>query len=401
MSAETFVEYERIKGGIGWRFDEPAAPGGRLMFYATEIRKIGRDDPKLTAYIRIGFPGSKAIVADDLRLRDSEARGRLANKAAAALWKVTRTNEKAEVMAERMLEFCDGLWDAWVGSDAGGLVHGDDAPTAPLWAVPGLILSGATGIHFGNAKAGKSTVDRLLAVSIQNGVTTLFPNLLPGNVIWVNAEEPPAEHSRQIGNVNQVLGLDRRTPLYTLDARGVSIHDLAPRLAMAVEQTKAQHIFIDSLSRLAQGMSLNDNSTATGIIDSVAGLGPSVTWIGHTGQSNQHRLAGSKHFENAARLLVRVQGRVSQGQRGHLQRGVRADVTVANGAASPIPTYLTLGYHEQYGIEEAWRSSEHDWPMLQCEYVSGNERQCSTRTWDGMSDEGPRCPKHRWDGSDA
>lgn len=396
----TEVDYYRHEDGLSWQFADNTIPDGALMFYATEIRKIGKDDPKIYAYVRIGIPGGRTVAADDLRIRDSEQRGKLANQAATALLGGNHASAHAIVMRERMLVFCDGLWEFWVGSDSGDWVDGDEEPSAPRWAVPGFVLDGGTGIHFGNAGDGKSTVDRLLAVSLQNGIPSLFPIAEQGNVIWVNAEESPDEHKRQLGNINAVLGLPRSQPLFTLDARGVGIHDLAPRLRAAVAKVDAQHIFVDSLSRLAQGLSLNDNATATGIIDSIAGLGCSVTWIGHTGQANQHRLAGSKHFENAARLMVRIQGRISPGEAGHLRRGVRAEVTKLNGGSSPRPSFLTIDYDEQYGAKSARHADSYEWPLLHCGYTSENGRQCSRMTWDGMSaEDGPRCARHRYEES--
>src|SRR5690606_34595421 len=123
------------------------------------------------------------------------------------------------------------------------------------------------------------------------------------------------------------LGLDRTSALYTIHARGMHIEDLAQRLERAIRENGFQHLFVDSLSRLSKGLSLNENQTATLLMDSLGGLGPSVNWIGHTGQENTHRLAGSKHFTNAARLMVRVQGRQSlSGTSPELVRGIRAVV---------------------------------------------------------------------------
>jgi hypothetical protein len=284
-------------------------------------------------------------------------------------------------------------------STSSGWEMGDAEPSAPRWAVPGLILEGSPGIHFGDAKSGKSTFLRVLAQCLQYDVASFFPALRQGNVVWVNAEEPKTEHTRQFGNVNDVLGLGRVEPVYTVHARGMSAQDVASRVAAAVERQQAQHIFVDSLSRLAQGANLNENATATLLIDSLAGLPASVTWIGHTGQENRHRLAGSKHFLNAARLMVRVQGRISTyGVSPELRRGLRVSMTDANGAAPVPPQYFTLEYHRDFGLKSMVRSSEDDWPVLHCEarYESrGKERTCGRTTWDGViPGKGVRCDRH-------
>ena len=304
-------------------------------------------------------------------------------------------------LEEELFLFCDGAWEAWVGSTrSSDLVMADEEPSAPLWDIPGLIIHLSTGIHFGDGGSGKSTLSRLLAQSLQYDVATIFPVRKQGNVVWVNAEESPSEHSRQFGNVNAALGIPRISPVYTVDARGMSIADAAARIRAAVEKREAEALFVDSLSRLAQGASLNENATATLLIDSLAGLPTSVTWIGHTGQENRHRLSGSRHFENAARLMVRVQGRISTyGVSPELVRGLRVSVTKSNGAAPVPPQFWTLEYHRDFGLKSVTRSSEDDWPTLHCEarYESrGKERTCGRTTWDGViPGKGVRCDRHR------
>src|SRR5690606_10087512 len=142
------------------------------------------------------------------------------------------------------------------------------APSSPPWSVPGLVLTGSTSIWFGDAKANKSTLQRLTAVSLRHGISGVIPVRDAEPVIWVNAEEPREEHTRQLGNVNAALGIDRTSDLYTIHARGMNIFDLSQRLERAVRETGARHVFVDSLSRMAQGMKLNEDNTATTLIDS-------------------------------------------------------------------------------------------------------------------------------------
>lgn len=287
------------------------------------------------------------------------------------------------------------LWNAYIGPTSGKDVEGDDEPSAPPWAVPGLVMAGATCIWAGDAGANKSTLMRLTCQSLTHGVYDVIPIRDQERSIWVNAEEPDVEHTRQLGNVNAALGLPRRTPMFTIQARGMRIDDLAYRLEKAVRETGAQHVFIDSLSRLSRGMSLNDNDTATMLVDSVSGLGTSVNWIGHTGWENRTRLAGSRHFENAARVMVLVQSRVSiGGVSPELTRGVRTTVTKANGAIVTDSMYWTLGYHRQHGLLSARMAPETEWPALRCAAVVG-ETFCNRRTWDGVYSIGIRCARHR------
>lgn len=298
---------------------------------------------------------------------------------------------------QELMTWSRTAWNAYIGPSSGALVPGDDDPSAPPWAVPGLVMWGSTCIWAGDAGAGKSTLARLTCQSIAYDVHGVIPVKMAGPTIWVNAEESEQEHSRQLGNINQALGLPRSTPMFTIQARGMRIEDLATRLDKAVRETGAQHIFIDSLSRLAQGSSLNDNNTATLLVDSVSGFGCSVTWLGHTGWENRQRLAGSRHFENAARVMVLVQSRQSiGGVSADLHRGVRTRVTKANGAATTEPMYWTLDYHRQYGVTSAMMADENQWPVLRCQAMSGEDKTCGRATWDGVDAEGRiRCARHR------
>lgn len=340
---------------------------------------------------------STIVDIDDASERHSFANDLYGTRARKGLFGADITGEyPLEVFEQEFMLWARTAWNAYIGATAGGYVEGDAAPSAPRWAVPGLILDGATNIWAGDAKAGKSTLARLACQSLNHGVGHIIPIREQAGAIWVNAEEPPEEHSRQFGNVNDALGLTRTKPVYTVDARGMSIADLSPRLEKAVREVNPKHIFVDSLSRMAQGMSLNDNNTATMLVDAVSGLGCSVIWIGHTGWENRNRLAGSRHFENAARLLLLVQSRISMGGVSpELTRGIRTRVTNANGAISTEPMHWTLNYHREHGLVVVEQSDSYTWPTLSCDAFAG-EAKCGRRTWDGVMRNGTiRCTRHR------
>jgi len=298
-----------------------------------------------------------------------------------------------------MMLWSRALWPRFIGASSGSYETGDIEPSAPHWSVPGLVLQGLTSIWFGERGANKSTIQRLTAQSLNHGVSRVIPVRGAEECIWVNAEEDPSEHTRQLGNVNGALGLPRDARLFTIHARGMHIEDLAQRLERAVREIGAQHIFVDSLSRLSRGMNLNENATANLLMDSIGGLGPSVNWIGHTGQENEHRLAGSKHFENAARLMVRVQSRINMGGISpELTRGLRTQVTKGNGLGRVDPMYYTLGYHRDFGLLKAEKADADRWPVLYCSAMVGETKksECRRKTWDGVQLSGVvLCARHR------
>jgi hypothetical protein len=378
------------QGNVQWR----RVVGDSVVVYeASDIKQSGGIKPGVHARVKLAELHGEEITpllrhtfnvddAKELKWCAGQAHGRLNG---------TKALYPASTIENDLMMFTDRLWEVFISSArSSGWVMGDAEPSAPRWAVPGMILHGSPGIHFGDAKSGKSTIDRVLAQCLQYGLYALFPTLEQGNVVWVNAEEPPLEHSRQFGNVNAALGLGRVEPVYTVDARGLTGPDAAQRTLAAVEKTDAKHVFVDSLSRLAAGANLNENATATLLMDSLAGAPASVTWIGHTGQENRHRLTGSKQFLNAARVMVRVQGRISNRHISpELRRGLRVLMTDANGAA-PIPAqYWTLEYHRDYGLKSIERSEEAEWPLLHCDV-----EKCRKWTWDGVSAGRIRCAQH-------
>lgn len=380
--------------------------GNRRLTLRVRNMKLNRDGfaRGLVAMIVDTTPVCSTIVdIDDAAERHSFANDLYGTRQRKGLFGADITTAyPIEVFEQEFMLWARTAWNAYIGTTAGGMVSGDSEPSAPRWAVPGLILDGATNIWAGDAKAGKSTLARLACQSLNSGVGHIIPIREQAGAIWVNAEEPPEEHSRQFGNVNDALLIRRTWPVYTIDARGMGIGDLSARLEKAVRETGAKHIFIDSLSRMAQGMSLNDNNTATLLVDAVSGLGCSVIWIGHTGWENRNRLAGSRHFENAARLLLLVQSRISMGgYEPELTRGLRTRVTNANGAIVTEPMYLTLNYHREHGLTEVDQSDSNEWPTLTCDAYSG-EGKCGRKTWDGVMRNGTvRCTRHHDEEDDA
>lgn len=389
-----------------------------LTLRARQVRQKGGDTYCLLALM----DGSLPVHSDTVWVDDADSRYKFLK----ALYGTGRKgpNEQGKLPApiqaafpsavfdHEMMLWSRALWPRYIGATAGAYIDADAEPSAPRWAIPGLILDGQTSIWAGDRGANKSTLMRLVCQSLEHGSNAMFEQVTDRvPCIWVNAEEDPQEHTRQMGNVNQALGIERTAPTFTIHARGMAISDLALRLDRAVMETGAQHIFVDSLSRLAQGMNLNENATATTLMDSIGGLGPSVNWIGHTGHENAHRLSGSKHFENAARLMVLLQGRISMpgkqfsdgsvagNDNRALIRGVRTRVYKANGAAPTEPQFFTFEYHREYGLEAVRRADSYEWPVLTCDFVAAEakeRRECGRQTWDGVLLSGAvRCSRHR------
>jgi hypothetical protein len=392
------MEYKRLENG-GLEVALKAGEG-EVVFRAETIRNAPSG---VHANISIGTRGIPLSVDEFNVTREKDRtaalnkflkrlEGKFSKKAVAALNEVyPQVDFEMDFMV-----FCSGLWEAHIGEDSGEDVAGDENPSAPPWAIPGLVLDGSMGIWAGDRGANKSTLGRLACQSLRYGVEDVIPIVRKGMAIWVNAEEPEVEHKRQLGNINGALGLPRETDMYTVDARGMGIADLTPRVRDAVAKTGAVHVFIDSISRLAGGNDMNSNSTATMLMDAFGDMPASVTWLAHTGHDHKERMAGSRHFENAARLMVLVSSRISnpsEMRHPELRRGVRAKVYKANGTVPTEPMFWTLGYDARYGLTGSDLSSKDEWGLLPCDFDL-ERGPCGRLTWEGVTREGVRCSRH-------
>lgn len=402
--------FEPTQHGV---LDAKRIAGHRTLTLRVRNLKLGKDGYArgLVAMIVDKTPIHSTIVdIDDAKERHAFALDLYGTKQRKGVFGADiQTAFPQEDFEQEFMVWARTAWNAYIGASSGAYIKGDESRSAPPWAIPALVMEGSTGIWAGDAGANKSTMMRLACQSLTYGRRELFAVRGEEPSIWINAEESPEEHTRQLGNINEALGMPRQREMFTIHARGMGITDIATRLEKAVREMEAKHVFIDSLSRLAHGMSLNDNNTATLLVDSIAGAAPkcSVNWIGHTGWGNRERLAGSRHFENAARVMVLVQSRIkTDAMDNNPHRGVRTRVTKANGAGPDVfaPRYWQLDYDAETGIKSASKSTDYEWPTLYCDMPvgeAGKERACGRATWDGvMPDRTIRCYRHRGEDSE-
>lgn len=233
-----------------------------------------------------------------------EDRVRLTNSAGRQL----NGNGKGELYPASFLkkdvdDFCRGLWEAELGRFDIGPREGLPAAPPDMLLRPYIIRGGGT-ICFAAPGRGKSWTTYLWAVSLDAGISTLWP-VQQTRVLLVNLERSDASVRRRIGAVNEALGLPRNRALNIITARGRSLDDVLPSVERYVHRFEIGVILLDSLSRAGMG-DLNDNQPANRITDRLNRVCDTWVAIGHTPRSTDDHLFGSMHFEAAADVLVKL-----------------------------------------------------------------------------------------------
>jgi len=121
-------------------------------------------------------------------------------------------------------DFCRGLWDAEVSRFEPTYAPGLDAAPPDFICEPFILRGGGT-IMFAPPGRGKSYTTMLMAVSIDAGISNIWP-VTQARVMIINLERSGAQYMRRIGAINQALGLLRARPLAVLHARGRSLRDV-------------------------------------------------------------------------------------------------------------------------------------------------------------------------------
>jgi hypothetical protein len=163
-----------------------------------------------------------------------------------------------------------------------------------------------------------------MAVTLDAGLGELWP-VDQCRVLVINLERSQQSVEQRLGNVNAVLGLERRRPLDILHARGKTLQDVAASVRAFIEKRGTRCIFLDSLSRAGHG-NLNDNDVVNAYCNVLNGF--QVAWfaLGHSPRGDDSHLFGSQMFDAAADLMVRL----NQQERLEGPMGVSLDLVKKN-----------------------------------------------------------------------
>lgn len=224
--------------------------------------------------------------------------------------------------------FCAGLQNAFVEGLLPSPMAGSLERREPQFVLkPYILVDGGT-ILFAPPGQGKSYILWLMAVSIDSGLTTLW-SVRKSRVLVVNLERSAASVADRLGNINQVLGLERDRPLHVLNARGRTLEQMRAPIARYIKQQQIGCILLDSLSRAGKG-SLIDDDVVNAYCDILNGF--EVAWLAlahsprpKNGEDTAH-VFGSQMFDAAADLLVKL----TSYSRPSGTMGVSLDITKRN-----------------------------------------------------------------------
>mgnify|MGYP001603292740 FL=1 len=236
-------------------------------------------------------------------------------------------------------DFCGELWERWIGQAMPEELAGAEVREAVTFALEPYVVQGGGTIMFAPPGAGKSYLGLMMAVSIDAGVTKVWP-VKQQKVLYLNLERADKSFSQRLGNVNAVLGLPRNRPLRMLNARGRTLTSVADGARKYVQEQGIGVTLLDSISRAGFGK-LVDDEVGNTIMDSLNGLCPSWLAIAHTPRADKSHAFGSQMFDAAADLLVQV---TSQRNGDDNVLGVSMKITKDNDVGRRQPTMLALEF---------------------------------------------------------
>lgn len=210
-------------------------------------------------------------------------------------------------------------------------VDGDDTILPVSYLLEPYIARETGVILFGPPGKGKSWTALLMAVSVNHGVSKLWPVKHPARALYINLERSKESFKRRIGQVNKVLGLPVDARLLMINKKGASLADVMGGTRAAIAQYGIELVVLDSMSRSGMG-DLNGNETGNRVADALNSLGVAWIAIGHAPRADDTHLFGSVMFDAAADVVINL---VTEQAPGQTTLGVGLKVPKANDMAIP------------------------------------------------------------------
>jgi len=262
------------------------------------------------AEVRIAV-GGVTLAYDTFNVGRDADRTRLANSAYTKLIggrpskaRPERPDYPLTYLKDDLDQFCDGLRDAYLDDLAPLAMAGALERSEPQFVLKPYILQDGGTIAFAPPGFGKSYVLWTMGVSIDAGVAELWP-VQQSRVLVVNLERSAKSVANRLGNINEILGLDRERPIDTINARGRTLQEVAPTIQRYLDRNGNGCILVDSLSRAGPG-SLNDDDVVNAYCNTLNSFGAAWFALAHSPRADPTHLFGSQMFDAAADLIVRM-----------------------------------------------------------------------------------------------
>lgn len=314
--------YEREDDWIFQRYQ--LATGNEIRFAAMNVR---RERNRVYARVSIYF-NTIELAWWDFAIEDDQDRVRIANSAFGQMdGKSLDVAEFPKTMFKHALDiFCSGLWDEYIGDLVGGMMEGDiDTPPARR-LIGDFVLQDASTILFAPPGEGKSNTAMTMAVCGMWANTSLWEIHDAWVPLYINVERSAASMASRLARINRALGLEPKTPIPFLNARGKSLADIYEAARKTIKKEGCRWVIYDSISRAGFGSLIQDD-VANKITDMLNNLIPTWVALAHSPRMDSTHAFGSQMFDAAVDLTVQLQ---SQTASDGLSTGVGLQVIKAN-----------------------------------------------------------------------
>lgn len=288
------------------------ATGNVLRFAARDIRK---DQFGVHANVSITL-NWVTLAWSKFNVEKDEERVRLTNSAYGHM--DDKSLDAAEFPKTHLKHALDlftmGLWDETVSVNIGGMLEGNPDISPARRLVGDYILADAGTIMFAPPGEGKSYTSMCMASSLMWGIEKVWKlgeRLTP---LYINVERSKESMQARLARVNMALGLDARTPLPFLNARGRSLSDIYEAARRTIKKEGCKVVFYDSISRAGFGSLIADD-VANKVMDMLNALSPTWVALAHSPRGDESHTYGSQMFDAAADLTIQLKSQTSTDQR--------------------------------------------------------------------------------------
>lgn len=316
----------------GWTLHSYTLESGNVLrFGAQDVR---RERTGIHAKVKISV-NWVSLASTNFNIERDEDRVRLSNSAYGHLdgkeHELDRTEFSKNQFKHALDIFCEGLWDNQVAAQMGGWMEGDPTIAAARPLLGNYILDGAGTILYAPPGQGKSYTAMAWASCLMYGIDRIWPLTDTRVPLYINLERSAESMQGRLAAVNRALGIDPKSPLPFLNARGRSLSDIYESAKKTIDQYGCGVGFYDSISRAGGGGSMVADDVANKIMDMMNALIPTWVAIGHSPRADDGHVYGSQMFTAAADLEVQLK---AQPSRDSSATGVGLRVSKAN----DIPT---------------------------------------------------------------